>query len=146
MRDSQPKNRDEIIRTFQIGENGISVDYHNESNIIIRHINSVLKRPGSDMYYSEAESRDVILRRMKSFRSYSDFMNSKDKINGMGLADFLTARGREIAARLDEIAAGIKSFITEDPQEINTARVLELLEESRDLLPTKLIYDTSSED
>ena len=56
------------------------------------------------------------------------------KINGIGLADFLTDRGKEIVVRLDEITLELRSLVVEDPQALNLERILELQEEALKLI------------
>ena len=75
-----------------------------------------------------------ILKIIKNFLSYTNYMNEKGKINEIGLSDFLTERGKEIVARLDEIALELDGLYVEDPQLFDASRVSALVEESCDLI------------
>jgi hypothetical protein len=95
---------------------------------------ALLNRPGFELIDyadSETELRKRILESIKNFPSYTEYMVWKGKTGGIGLADFLTQKGRDIIARLDAIALEIKSLYVEDLQTLDVNRILTLLEEGK---------------
>lgn len=133
------QEKEKIQETFQANENGISGDYYNKSMMIGMDSKTLLNRPGFELAnspYSEEVLRKRVQEKMKTFPSYSEYMASKGKINGLGLTDFLTKKGKEIVKRLDEIAVEIRGLAVEDCKAIDLERLLILLVESK-----KLIYE-----
>jgi hypothetical protein len=127
------EEREEIRRTAQIiKETGISNDYLNEGLMVIVNTKTLLNKPGFELAesaYSEEKVRTNLLAEMKNLRSYSEYMAGKKKIKGIGLADFLTERGKQNTKRIDEITTEIKSLAIEDTKAINLEHLLTLLEE-----------------
>ncbi len=130
-------NKHELGVTLQVGEEGISTDYKNEYMFAIMGCKALLNRPGFEVNEyadSETELRLKIFKKIKDLHSYTEYMDLKGKFSGIGLADFLTSRGKEIVNRLDQIALELKGLQVEDPQILNVDRALELLEEGRGLV------------
>ncbi|MBI3888245.1 hypothetical protein HY311_00420 [Candidatus Nomurabacteria bacterium] len=125
--------------TFQVGGEGISTDYANTSMMASMDSKTLLDMPNfrlADSVFPPEKLRTRILNRLKDFPSYTEYMSYKGQIDGIGLADFLTEKGKEIVTRLDEIALELRSLYVEDPATLNVERVFTLLQEEN-----KLIYN-----
>ncbi len=143
--DGQPggakKNKKEIGLEFQVGAEGISYDYLNNTLMGVMYSKALLGVPGfkvSDYATSEIELKKQILKTIKNFPSYTEYMMEHGVTKGKGKAfqlnDFLTPKGNEIVARLDEITLEIKSLYVEDPKTLKVENALKLFQEVDELI------------
>jgi len=136
--DGQPiDKRREAGITFQVRGEGVSRDYLNGYMMPTMQCKAFLNKPGFPLAHygsSEEEIRAKILEGLKDRISYTEYMSYKGKLDGFGLEDFLTERGREIVARLDAIVLELKNLCLLEPENLDVNSIFTLLEEANNLI------------
>lgn len=144
------KNKEEVRDFFQIQDNGISSDYHNTYSVSFSFCKLILSLEAESVdpyavnYEKNIENirqkRDVILKQMKVFPSYLEYLDALKRKHGIAFEEFLTDQGREIIKKMDEVLARIKALCSiDDSKELNIKTLLGYLEEMKKLIDNKEI-------